>query len=179
MSDRPDHPPVWVRGGPASYYAPPRPSISASPGEAIRRASTASVLSTSPTEADEPFSPPPSPESASPPERATSAFPFPSIPATMASQAPRKSQAETQFPTHPDAQRGGVSQAQQPTSARPASPETKNRRSSSVTGAGLFSTLVSQKRVDPNLAMRRAQWQEHNVGIGPDQRRPFGSWWDK
>ncbi|KAK2752347.1 hypothetical protein FQN55_007387 [Onygenales sp. PD_40] len=171
MSDRPDHPPVWVRGGPASYYAPPRPSISSSPGDAIRRASTASVLSTSPTEADEPFSPPPSPELASPPERATSAFALPSISATMASQAARKSQAETPIPTHPD--------AQQPTSARPASPDTKNRRSSSVSGAGLFSTLVSQKRVDPNLAMRRAQWQEHNVGIGPDQRRPFGSWWDK
>ncbi|OAX82849.1 hypothetical protein ACJ72_02810 [Emergomyces africanus] len=74
-SDRPDHPPVWVRGGPPYYYMPTRPSIPTSPSETLRRASTTSTLSSSPEiSLGGTLSPPPKPRNLT---RATIGIPTP------------------------------------------------------------------------------------------------------
>ncbi|KLJ11184.1 hypothetical protein EMPG_13529, partial [Blastomyces silverae] len=80
-SDRPDHPPVWVRGGPPYYYMPTRPNIPSSPSETLRRASTTSSISSSrESTSGGTLSPPPSPTaSPSQPSGLSHHFPFPSF----------------------------------------------------------------------------------------------------
>ncbi|EDN07720.1 hypothetical protein I7I51_04369 [Histoplasma capsulatum] len=178
-SDRPDHPPVWVRGGPPYYYIPTRPSISTSPSETLRRASTTSTLSSSHESTGETISPPPSPE-ASPvqPSGLRPPFPFPSFgssPLTHQTSPPLRPPYMAQQPPHISVS-GSGSKTEDEGSLRP----NAFRRRNSVSGTNLFSNLASQKRntADTSFALRRAQWHEQNVGAGPEKRRFFSSWWD-
>ncbi|OJD14483.1 hypothetical protein AJ78_05167 [Emergomyces pasteurianus Ep9510] len=180
-SDRPDHPPVWVRGGPPYYYMPTRPSIPSSPSETLRRASTTSTLSSSPeSSVGGAFSPPPSP--ATSPEHPSgfqshfSFSPFSgSSPLSHQTSPPQRPPYMAQQPPDTSSTSGFGSEAQSP--PRP----NAFRRSNSISGTNLFSNLSSQKRntADTSFASRRAQWHEQNVGAGPDKKRFFSSWWDK
>ncbi|ODH50987.1 hypothetical protein GX48_02948 [Paracoccidioides brasiliensis] len=192
-SDRPDRPPVWVRGGPPFYYMPTRPHIPSSPSETLRRpqephkpieqdltrarqpqGSTSSTLSSSPgSTMGETPSPPPSPST-----RATLAphsssagiptsFPFPSPSHPISSP----------YPSPPPAASAAGDEA---THSPPRADSF--RRSNSVSGTNIsFSTLSFQKRNagDGSTASLRAQWHEQNVGAGPDRRKIFSSWWNR
>ncbi|KKZ60971.1 hypothetical protein EMCG_04394 [[Emmonsia] crescens] len=170
-SDRPDHPPVWVRGGPPYYYMPTRPTIPTSPGETLRRASTTSSLSSS----GGTLSPPPSPATtATQLSGLPSPPPFP-LSSFGGSQMSQQLQAQAQSSRSPY-------MAQPPGSEAQSTPRPDAfRRSNSISGTNLFSNLASQKRntADTSFAMRREQWHEQNVGVGPEKKRFFSSWWDK
>jgi len=68
MSDRPDRPPVWVRGGPPYIYVPPRQN-NATGGEMLRRGSTTESIQSSCAidTSSPPSSPGVAPAAASPP----------------------------------------------------------------------------------------------------------------
>ncbi|PGH15674.1 hypothetical protein AJ79_02268 [Helicocarpus griseus UAMH5409] len=171
-SDRPEHPPVWVRGGPASYY---RPRIVSTPSETLRRASTTSSISSSPdSTAGEPLSPPPSPATSSPPSGSFSS-PFPSITTTMSQQSGQSQSGRASSFSPQTLPPFGTS----PVPEGPTAPSP--RRSASMGGSSLFSRLSSQKResVDAEMAARRAQWLEQNPNAGPERRRLFSNWWDR
>ncbi|EEH37804.2 hypothetical protein PAAG_00725 [Paracoccidioides lutzii Pb01] len=171
-SDRPDRPPVWVRGGPPYYYMPTRPHIPSSPSETLRRGSTSSTLSSSPgSTMGETLSPPPSPSTRTTQAPRSSSvgiptsFPFPSPSHPISSP----------YPSPPPATSAAGDEATSPPRAD------SFRRSNSVSGTNIsFSTLSLQKRNagDGSTSSLRAQWHEQNVGAGPDRRKIFSSWWN-
>ncbi|KAL2367754.1 hypothetical protein RJ035_002312 [Blastomyces gilchristii] len=190
-SDRPDHPPVWVRGGPPYYYTPTRPNIVSSPSENLRRASTTSSISSSrESTSGGTLSPPPSPTaSASQPSGISHHFTFPSFSTSPLSQQTfppqRPPYMAHQPPVHSTPATAGLGSGSGSGSSAEAEAENPQRpssfrRSNSISGTNLFSNLASQKRntADTSFALRREQWHEQNVGAGPDRKRFFASWWD-
>ncbi|KAK2748312.1 hypothetical protein FQN57_000970 [Myotisia sp. PD_48] len=175
MSDRPDRPPVWVRGGVPYYYHPGTgqqipPPISAT--EAMRKASISSASSS-----------PSSPSSPSD-RRASSVSSDSSMGSTFSPPSPA---APSTRPVHT-----GLFSFLSP------SPEARSTAASPVTslsphggyypgsrgskeGQRQFSSLLGQKRdsKDPTFTSRRQSWSEQHVGSDPEQKRFMYRWWNK
>ncbi|KAM5453981.1 hypothetical protein MaudCBS49596_002606 [Microsporum audouinii] len=157
MSDRPERPPVWVRGGTPYFYHPRRPSVPAEvTNEELRRASTTSSI--------------PSVTGIAP-ERSASISS--TVSATQASQSPGV--ASTLFPSMTKERSGSISSESGAGPEQGASKRNNSRSEQSYAG------LMTQKRMsgDPLFANRRESWREQVVGSAPDDRRFLSRWWDK
>ncbi|TPX26435.1 hypothetical protein DIZ76_011897 [Coccidioides immitis] len=156
--DRPEHPPVWVRGGPPYYYHPSRPQGAQSP-EDMRRDSTETASRTR----SEPSTAPTSPILSS-----VSTFKTP--PAEM----PK---------AHTDTPVGQAQPTENPPMARRpslAEPRRSSPSTSTLAGQQQYAGLMYQKRasLDEEVNRRKASWREQPVGSNPDDARWFVRWWD-
>lgn len=179
--DRPDRPPVWVRGGPPYYYQPQNPHRQDVTPEALRESvRRASDASTSSVSSGSPLSPTTSPlGSAS----------FPAVPPSPAAQAAfredqehaRASGAPSQFPI-------GQSTSQ-PMSNMPFGSSKPGTGAFSAGGSGVgvgqfprrmssgsYRNLMTQKREsgDENTMKRRESWRE----MSPSGQKFYQRWWD-
>ncbi|KAK2877115.1 hypothetical protein FQN49_001414 [Arthroderma sp. PD_2] len=157
MSDRPDRPPVWVRGGTPYFYHPRRQSMpTEAANEELRRASTSSSIPAI---------------SGIAPERSAS---FSSTSSATAQAAQSPGVASTLFPFAAKERSGSTSSESAPGSEQGASRRTNPHSDRSYAG------LMTQKRLsgDPLFANRRESWREQTVGSGPEDRRFLGRWWD-
>ncbi|WEW61312.1 hypothetical protein PRK78_006802 [Emydomyces testavorans] len=154
--DRPERPPVWVRGGPPTYYHPSRPQ-GVHTLEQMRRTSTGTTDSTR----SEPSSLPASP-----------------VLATISTL--EHPQAETRTTTTHT--RGGTSEDAQPVSLRPSMPKRRSSSPSTSTAAGQkkYAGLTYQKRtsLDEETKRRVASWREQPVGSNPPSWQWASRWWD-
>ncbi|EFR01654.1 hypothetical protein MGYG_04656 [Nannizzia gypsea CBS 118893] len=156
MSDRPDRPPVWVRGGTPYFYHPRRPSVSSEvANEELRQASNAasipSVTGIVPDRSGSISSTTSNPQTTQPAGVASNLFPF------MAKERSSSMSSES-----------GAGQER----------DTSKRRSSHSDSS--YAGLMTQKRTseDPLFASRRESWREQSANSRPDERGFLSRWWD-
>ncbi|EGD96678.1 hypothetical protein TESG_04111 [Trichophyton tonsurans CBS 112818] len=157
MSDRPERPPVWVRGGTPYFYHPRRPSApSEVANEELRRASTTSSIPS---------------VTGIVPDRSSSISSTTS--ATQNAQQPGV--ASTLFPFMAKDRSGSMSSSESGTG--PERDQSKRRSSHSDRS---YAGLMTQKRMseDPLFASRRESWREQAAHCRPDDRRFLSRWWD-
>ncbi|KAF3481629.1 uncharacterized protein GIQ15_04388 [Arthroderma uncinatum] len=158
MSDRPDRPPVWVRGGTPYFYHPRRSSMpSEAANEELRRASTSSSIPAI---------------SGIAPERSAS---FSSTSSATAQAAQSPGVASNLFPFATKERSASVSSESESSPGQQGASKRTNSHSDQP-----YAGLMTQKRLsgDPLYVNRRQSWREQAVGSGPEDRRFLGRWWD-
>ncbi|EGD85288.1 hypothetical protein H112_06191 [Trichophyton rubrum D6] len=159
MSDRPERPPVWVRGGPPYFYHPRRPSAPSAPSEVaneeLRRASTTSSIPS---------------VTGIVPDRSSSI----SSTTSATQNAQQAGVASTLFPFMAKDRSGSMS------SESGTGPERDQSKRRSSHSEGSYAGLMTQKRMseDPLFASRRESWREQAANSRPDDRRFLSRWWD-
>ncbi|KAI1942801.1 hypothetical protein LOZ58_001687 [Ophidiomyces ophidiicola] len=151
--DRPQHPPVWVRGGPQSYYHPSRPQDASTAG-ASRRVSLptmreAASPAASPSQPEAPIFNPPNSE----------------LPGTPG----RLEVAGEALGSTPAALRPGLQEQQRSIPG-----------ASILRGQQKYAGLTYQKRtsLDEDARRRKASWSEQPVGSSPENSQWLARWWE-